>query len=488
MILRYNLMLQLLNIIFLKRLNHSARVLFAQRLVNALPKMGPAFVKFGQLLSTRPDLVSDEIAGYMCKLQDEVPQEQFSSISKVIKAELGITSLNVAFSNFEPKAAAAASIAQVHKAVTIDNVVVAVKVLRSNIRRNFESNIAGFKLVAEFIDNHFTSAKRLKLPEVIRVLSDLARVELDLRLEAAAADKISKSSSNIAKIPKILWQYTTKNVLVMEWIDGYKINKLPSIIDSNARLHIVRQLLFVFFNQTFVDGFFHADLHHGNIVVIQNLYPNIQNDAYKYIIGLLDFGITGGLSLKNKRLMLEILQGFLDRDYDRVAKAHFDAGYVPSSESLELFSLACRSIGEPIIGKDVSEISISSLLTQLFEISKSFNMNTQLDLLLLQKNMVMVEGIARTTFPDVNMWLILEEWITININIINKLCLKNQELFQKFTYVFSSHLALIENINNASKLFLQDHSNSKRIRKKSNILLIILMALSLFAVAIFTST
>lgn len=372
-------------------------------LTKFLQHNGPSFIKLGQILSTRPDLTGHEISSELSKLQDSLSPFAFSYVKEEIRTQFG-KEISEIFSEFEEKPKAAASIAQVHKAIKKDGSVVAVKVLRPHIERKFAQDISFFKFFIAFIRPFSGSSfKRLRLKEVVSMLSDIVKFELDLRFEAAACDQIKQ---NCAKdqgflAPTIHWELISPRILVTSWIDGIPINNQDAILNSGISTKLLAQNLAIsFFNQAYRDGFFHADLHQGNIFALSN------GD-----IAMVDFGIVGSLSKADRMYIAEILYGFITRDYDRVAEVHFKAGYVPSSQNKTSFLLACRAIGEPIIGRPVNQISIAHLLKQLFEVTKQFNMETQPQLLLLQKTMVTLEGVGYSIYPEVNMWQLAEPWI-----------------------------------------------------------------------------
>lgn len=380
------------------------RVALGVKLRNFFEKNGPSFIKLGQIFSTRPDLVTEEVANELTNLLDSVPPFPYTQAKKILEDELDSELENI-FDSFDVEPIAAASIAQVHKAKLKDGTYVAVKILRPNVEENFLKDIALFKWVINILSSLFhESSKRMRLKEVVETLSNSVRLELDLRFEAAAADKIRENLRNdgFVRIPKIYWQLTTKNVLVMEWIDGIRIDdKNALIMAGHAPEDISKKLAIAFFNQAYRDGFFHADLHPGNIFV-----DNKGN------IVLLDFGITGILSERDRSFIAKAILSFIKKDYDAVADLHFDLGIVPSHKSKELFALACRSVGEPIVGQPVNKISVAKLLKQLLKISAQFEMVTQPQLLLLQKTIFTIEGVGMRIYPDVNMWKLAEPWIT----------------------------------------------------------------------------
>ena len=378
-----------------------------QRLCAALEAMGPTFIKLGQALSIRPDLVGEEVAEDLERLQDNLPPFPAKEAMAIIQEDLG-KPLAACFSKFEARPVAAASIAQVHYGVTTEGAAVAIKVLRPGIRNSFTRDIELFYWIAERLEFHLPSIRRLKPVAVVETFEQSIQRELDLRMEAAAAMTLRKNMEMDENfyVPAVDWTRTARNVLTMERVIGLPVNDIAAI---KAAGHDTVQLLEAaarsFFQQVFRDGFFHADLHPGNLFV--------RADGCLVAV---DFGITGRLDRRNQLFIAEILHGFLNGDYMHVAKVHIAAGYVPSHHSAEDFALACMAIGEPIMGKPLQEISIGKLLGQLFAVSALFDMETQPQLLLLQKNMMLAEGVGRMLNPDINMWQLcqplIEQWAT----------------------------------------------------------------------------
>lgn len=372
-----------------------------RRLVKLLCRLGPSYIKLGQTFSTRPDLVGDELAEELTKLQDRLPPFPFKKVKKEIEKSFK-QSVDDLFLEFDKEAVAAASIAQVHHARTKQGKEVAVKVLRPRIEARFAHDIAFFKWIARILE-WFPSMRRLKFVEVVEMFEETVKYELDLRFEAASASALKENckDDDHIYIPEVEWEYTARRVLTTEWISGISVYDLHAITEAGHLPKVVaRNLLYAFFNQAFRDGFFHADVHPGNLFVREDgkLVP-------------VDFGIMGQIDQETRLYVAEILKGFLERDYEYVAKVHFDAGYVPKHQHKEAFAIACRSIGEPIFGRSINEISIATLLTQLFKITKDFDMETQPQLLLLQKTLVLVEGVAGILDADINMWQAAEVWI-----------------------------------------------------------------------------
>jgi ubiquinone biosynthesis protein len=374
----------------------------------ALQGMGTTFIKLGQFLATRPDIIGEEMAKDLEKLQDKVPAFDLYNAKKIIKKEIGEKQFNNIIEISEP--IAAASIAQVHIAkIKNENHEkhIAIKILRPEIEKLFNEELDALMLFAYIIENTISKAKRLKLVEVVHLLREITNIEMDLRFEAAAANELYENTKKDLgfNVPKIYWNYTTKRILTLDKVEGLSIREHHKLQESGVNLKkLAENLIQHFLNQAVRDGFFHGDMHQGNLFV----------DGKGNIIPV-DFGIMGRLDKNNRKFLAEILYGFIKRDYIKVAEVHFQAGLVPQDASKEEFAQALRSVGEPIFGQTIKDISGGNLLAQLFEITEKFNMPTQPSLLLLQKNMVVVEGVARKLYPETNIWDIskpvLEEWL-----------------------------------------------------------------------------
>ena len=389
-----------------------------QRLCNSIQEMGTTFIKLGQFLSTRPDIIGNEIAKKLENLQDKLPPFSSDEAKKIMKEELGENNYNSLINISEP--VAAASIAQVHKAQLNDNGTIkdiAIKILRPNIKKIFNEEIDALMLLAFIIEGTIKKTKRLKLVEVVFLLKEITNIELDLRFEAAAASEFLENTKNDVgfNVPKIFWNFTSENILTLEWINGISIREKEELEKRNIDTKtLASDVIRHFLRHAIRDGFFHADMHQGNLFINENgeIIP-------------VDFGIMGRLNKLNKRYLAEILFGFVKRDYKKVAEVHLIAGLVPKNVSVDEFAQALRSIGEPIFGQSVKDISGGNLLKQLFEITEKFNMQTQPQLLLLQKTMVVVEGVARQLNPETNIWVtskpVLENWLKETKDPINSL-------------------------------------------------------------------
>ena len=379
-----------------------------EKLCDALEGMGTTFIKLGQFLATRPDIIGETLADDLVKLQDKLPPFELYESKKILKKEIGEDLYQNIIELSEP--IAAASIAQVHIAkIKIDHKQkeVAIKILRPDIEKKFNEELDALMLFAYIIESLFSKTKRLKLVEVVHLLKEITNIEMDLRFEAAAANELFENTKNDEgfNVPKIYWNYTSKKVLTLDKVDEISIRELELLKKSGVDLKkLSENLIQHFLKQAVRDGFFHGDMHQGNLFVDKkgNIIP-------------VDFGIMGRLDRNNRKYLAEILYGFIQRDYVKVAEVHFEAGLIPQNASKEEFAQALRSVGEPIFGQSIKDISGGNLLAQLFEITEKFNMPTQTPLLLLQKTMVTVEGVARKLYPETNIWEtsrpVLEAWI-----------------------------------------------------------------------------
>jgi len=381
-----------------------------ERLANALSDLGPSFIKLGQVLSVRPDLVGAALADDLGRLRDRLPPFPWTAAKASIEAELG-KPLDALFSGFEPEPVAAASIAQVHFAETTEGKPVAIKVLRPDVEAAFRRDLALFAWLADAAERHIAGMDRLRPRDVVATLREWVAIELDLQLEAAAASELRDNFRDDPDvvIPAVDWQRTGRRVLTVERIAGIPIEDRAALLEAGIDLSaLAARVIRIFLKQALRDGYFHADMHHGNIFV-----------ATDGRIELVDFGIMGRLDLPTRCFMAEMLGAFLSGNWRRAAEVHFEAGYVPADRSVEAFAQACRSIGEPILDRPVTEISIGRLLAQLFQITDTFGMRTQPHLLLLQKTMVTVEGVARSLDPNINFWEaarpVVEDWARENM-------------------------------------------------------------------------
>ena len=372
----------------------------------ALQAIGPAAIKLGQALSTRPDLVGPVAAENLSRLQDNLPPAPFAAIRKVVETSFQAP-LEQLFQSFDETPIGAASIAQVHKAVTTEGRVVAVKVLRPGVEEEIARAIETYEWASAHVETMGGELDRLRPRLVVAQFKQWTARELDLQREAASASELRENM--VAEpgyyIPEIDWRRTARRVLTLEWLDGIKLNDREALIAAGHDCEALAAILVrAFLRQAVVDGFFHADLHHGNLFALQDGR-----------IAAIDFGIMGRIDRRARMWLAEILYGLITGDYRRVAEIHFEAQYVPAHHNVEEFATALRAAGEPIRGLPVKEISVGRMLESLFSITRDFDMPTQPHLLLLQKSMVMNEGVATALDPDINMWEtaepFLREWL-----------------------------------------------------------------------------
>jgi len=376
----------------------------------ALTALGPAYIKFGQILSTRPDMVGDEMAMQMRFLQDKLPPFSIEEAKQTIEKELG-KPVDVLFSEFsEP--VAAASIAQVHHArIRESGRDVAVKVLRPGIEKAFRKDIDAFYFAAGLIEFLSPSSRRLRPSDVIQHFEGVVAGELDLRMETSSAAEFAANTEKDEgfQVPKVEWFLSGRRAMTLGWAEGVPASDIAAIeVAGHDRAKLGEKVLQVFLNHALRDGYFHADMHHGNLKIAPN------GD-----IIAIDFGIMGRIDEYTRRVYAEILFGFIRKDYRRVAEVHFEAGYVSPDRDVDEFARALRAVGEPIFGLDATQVSMGKLLTYLFEVTERFGMEIRTELILLQRTMVVVEGVARSLHPQINIWEvarpIVEDYIKTNI-------------------------------------------------------------------------
>ena len=395
-----------------------------ERLARALQDLGPSFIKFGQMLSTRPDLVGEIIASDLSSLQDALPPFDSAAARAAIEAEFERPVAEM-FEHFEDKPVAAASIAQVHfakvrvpadddhpeddtgKTGTGDTREVAVKVLRPGIERAIERDLDLFRWIAGVVESTQPRLRRLKPVVAVETFAESLRWEMDLRMEGAAASELRGNFEDdpMYVVPAVDWERTGRRVLTTEWISGIPVHDVDELVAAGHDLEaLVGKASESFFLQVFRDGFFHADMHPGNAFV--------RDDGALCVV---DFGIMGRIDRRTRYFLADMLLGFVTGDYERVADVHFQANYVPPGTDRQVFQQAIRAIGEPIFDRPPSEISIARLLAQLFQVSERFHMEVQPELLLLQKTMLLAEGVGRRLAPELNMWQLalplVEEWM-----------------------------------------------------------------------------
>ena len=415
-------------------------------LSKTLRKLGPTWIKLGQFLSTRPDIIGKDLSDKLKKLQDKVEPFTITKAKEILQKEFKEDYEDI-FIEIMPSEAAA-SIAQVHKGkVKLNNEKydVAVKILRPNIEREIKRDLRNFFVTAKIMERFSKEAKRLRLVEVVKTLAESLSMEIDLRLEAAAQSEIRENVINddYFNVPDVYWDLTRKNILISDWVDAIPAKDMNKITEEGFnKKKIGKNILKTFLTTSIRDGLFHADMHQGNLFI----------EKEEKIIAV-DFGIVGHLDFESKQYLNNILLGFINRDYDKIANVHFEAGYVPETEDKKKFAQALRSIGEPIQGKEASDISIGNLLTQLFEITNQFNMKTQPQLLLLQKTMVVVEGVAREYDPNLNIW-------TESEPILNEL--------SKIDFVNKFNFSTDEVVNRAKDIILNLPKNIDGVKKNIN--------------------
>ena len=383
-----------------------ARIPATPQYADALVAIGPAAVKLGQALSTRPDLVGKEAAENLSQLQDDLAAAAFPAIRQTIERSFNAP-LESLFTEFDETPVGAASIAQVHRAVTTEGRDVAVKVLRPGIEEEFARAIETYEWAAAQVERMGGEVERLRPRLVVAQFRHWTARELDLQREAASGSELKENM--VAEpgyyVPEIDWRRTARRVLTLEWLDGIKLNDREALIEAGHNCtELAQTLVRSFLRQAVVDGFFHADLHHGNLFALADGR-----------IAAIDFGIMGRIDRRARVWLAEILYGLITADYRRVAEIHFEAQYVPAHHSVEEFATALRAAGEPIRGLPVKNISVGRMLESLFSITRDFDMPTQPHLLLLQKTIMMNEGVASALDPDINMWEtsepFLKEWI-----------------------------------------------------------------------------
>ena len=381
----------------------------SENLSKALNHLGPSWVKLGQFLATRPDIVGASIALDLELLQDQMEPFDAVAAKEMVAATLS-EDVDQLFTSFGP-AVAAASVAQVHKATIEDERgrrEVAVKVIRPGVRDRFSRDLATFFAASRVMERHLEVAQRLQPVLVVEMLAKSAKLEMDLRLEAAGFSEMGENTAEDEGflVPSVEWERTGRDCVTMDWVDGIKLSNVKALSDVGHDLPKLANSL----NQSFLrhvlrDGFFHADMHPGNLFV----------DADSNVVAV-DLGIAGRLGKPERRYLAEILLGFITRNYRRVAEVHFEAGYVPDHHDVDSFAQAIRAIGEPIHGQEADKVSMARLLTLLFEVTELFDMKTQPQLLLLQKTMVVVEGVARHLDPKFNMWKSAEPVVAHHVN------------------------------------------------------------------------
>ena len=362
---------------------------------------GPSFIKLGQILAVRSDLIGAKLANVLADLQDNLSPFSKKKILKILDKEFGADFPKI-FAEFNFIAVASASIAQVHKAKLHDGKIVAVKILRPRIAQIMARDISTLKLIIKFI-GIFSKFLAKSFCDVANLLTEVSKSELDLLQEAANASKLREDLRGVKGfyVPQIFWQFSTTKILVLEWIDGIPFSNKTAIANSSFdKKQIAENLVVSYFNQVYVHGFFHADMHPGNLFLLKN------GD-----IGVVDFGIMGKIDKKTRLAVAEILIGFLNKDYKRVAQLHIDAELVPPTTNVDDLALSCRKIGEMIVGSSVKSVSLARILESLISMTRTYEMNTKPELLLLQKTLLLVEGVGMMLDENLNIWDLARPWV-----------------------------------------------------------------------------
>ncbi|MEH6629237.1 MAG: 2-polyprenylphenol 6-hydroxylase [Halopseudomonas aestusnigri] len=417
-----------------------------QKLAAALTELGPSFIKLGQFLSTRADIIGDQLAADLAHLQDQLPPFDGDDAKKTIESELR-GNIDQFFLFFDETPISAASIAQVHFAETVDGDPVAVKILRPGVEENFRKDLKLFYSLAALLEKARPSLQRFKLLEIVATFHDTVRLEMDLRMEAAGACELSDNFRDdfTYDTPEIDWDRTAKRVLTMSRIEGIPLDDRDALIAAGHDLEdVLNTAATIFFNQVFRDGFFHGDQHPGNMFV---------GDDGRIVA--VDFGIMGRVDKTTRYFLADMLIALLQKDYLKLAQAHVTAGMIPANQSTETFAQALRSVCQPIMGKDLSSFSFAKMLGQMLHLAESFDMIIMPHLLLLQKNMVMAEGVSRGLDENLNLWTIsqplVEEWVLKNRGPEARV----KEGFSTLSNSIETLPKLISNLESASEIFSQ---------------------------------
>ena len=432
---KLKIIIKIINFFFYK--NDKANI--GIKILHCLIKLGPGFVKFGQALSTRPDLIGIEISDHLKKLQDDVNPFSGLMAKDIIEKETK-SLINDVFISFDQTPIASASIAQVHIGVLKNGEKVAVKILKPQIEKLLFNDFKFFYCVSKCIELFFPKIKRLKLSKTVKVFFNISLIELDLTMEASAADELAENFKNHLnyRIPKIYWDLTTKRILVLEYIEGIKIDDIYNLKKQKHNIEkIIEVSTEVFFLQVFRDGFFHGDMHPGNIFIDKNgtLVP-------------IDFGVMGRLKNKDRQFLALLLTYLLDKNYKKVVEIHAEANMLGNDVSYEQLAQAIRAISTPILNKPLGEVSLAKLLGQILGLSKTYNIEIQSQFSLLQKTMLMAEGIARQLRPEINMWELSRPLINKWINETDDPFKTLEEWIHKNKIILLKFPEIIEKIDN----------------------------------------
>lgn len=381
-----------------------------ERIRAALEDLGPIFIKMGQILSTRADIIPEDIIQELAKLQDQVPPFSGDQAKKMIEAAVG-SPITAVFADFTAEALASASIAQVHAATLLDGRAAVIKVLRPQIRKIIDRDLDLLRTLASLAEKYWRGARRFKPKEIVAEIAHTLHDELDLLREGANASQLRRNfqGSLLLSVPEIYWDYSSADILVMERVSGIPIYNMAALRSSGIDLKkLAERGVEIFFTQVFRDSFFHADMHPGNIFVSAE---NLSDPRYIVV----DFGIVGSLSAKDQRYLAENMLAFFKRDYQRVAELHVASGWLPPDARIDQFEGAIRAVCEPIFERPLREISFGQLLLRLFQAARRFEINIQPQLILLQKTLLNIEGLGRQLYPDLDLWStaapFLEKWL-----------------------------------------------------------------------------
>jgi ubiquinone biosynthesis protein len=455
----------------------------AQRFRMAIESLGPVFVKFGQMLSTRRDLLSDDFANELTLLQDKVAAFAGEDAEKIIIAAIGAEIFTEQFKDFDLTPLASASIAQVHTATLLQKdseQEVVLKVLRPNITATIIADLNVMSLFANIVARWLPDGKRLHPLEVVAEYKKTMLEELDLNREAANAMQLKRNfsqgrdSDKVLYVPEVYSEYCSKNVMVMERIYGVGVGEVETLLAKNVNMKLLAERgVEVFFTQVFRDSFFHADMHPGNVFVDATK----PNDPTWIAI---DYGIVGTLNREDKRYLAENFVAFFNRDYRKVAQLHVDSGWVPSDTSVDEFEFAIRTVCEPIFNKPLSEISFGQVLVNLFNTARRFNMELQPQLVLLQKTLLYIEGLGRQLYPALDLWQtakpFLEKWVKeqMGIKAVIKKVKDNLPFWNEklpeipdliYDYLKTNRAAQRQQLITLKQIQLQQQQHSKQITK-----------------------